>query len=80
MKPGPKYNVKEEARRILAQLQGEHIYQSGRPCRFGHVERYVASKHCAECAKTYHLDNSRRMTTNEMWWERRSNGEDVGGR
>lgn len=71
------HNFKEEAKRMLAQMQGEITYQSSSPCRFGHLERYVKSRSCVECQIEHSSREyqGRKMGIRAMNKERVSNGE-----
>jgi len=38
--------------RLEAQMEGEPTYDSGTPCKHGHVgPRFVANRTCCECAR-----------------------------
>lgn len=73
------HNFKDEAQRVLAQVQGYPTYKSVSPCKEGHIERFVSNKHCVECTKGYQASHAWRTSRLTMRYERQANGEEMRG-
>lgn len=46
-----------------ARMLGHSTYETGRPCRHGHMAyRHVSNGRCSECDKEYHAQPKRKIT------------------
>lgn len=68
-------NVRDEAERVLARMQGRRTYRVSTPCKYGHQLRYASNVHCVECEEANRQEYVNRTRTGEMRKERFSNGE-----
>lgn len=68
-------NLKDEAERVLARMQGRLTYKASNPCKWGHWERYATSGGCVECMKEKYSLYHNPVKQMEMRRERMANGE-----